>query len=699
MKLGYAALALGIILSGQAFAGQVPNYPSGGNLQAGDVTYIVRSNTSMYGTVAVGSSTVPGLLECGSGTSCSGGIITVTGGGGSGITALTGDVTASGTGSVAATVAAINGASLGTTTATAGNILIGSGTSWGTHAVSGDCTLASSGSLTCTKSNGANFAPSATTDTTNATNIASGTLSAARLPTTAVTPASYTNTNLTVDSNGRITAASNGAAGGSISLTTTGTTGAAVLTGGNALNIPQYQGQLTLTTTGTSGAAVLSGNSLNIPQYTGGGGSGTVNSGTTPDLSYYASSTSAVSDATGLQYNATTKGLNLNGGNGLSLPDNGVDTTGVSIGASALLNQTTTGLFNTAIGASALATLTTAAQNTAIGYQALTLSTSTNNTAIGYQAGSALTVGYLDTFIGYQAGNTAVSGFQNVLIGGGANLTANNCFLTVAIGQGAYGCSGDVSIGQGVQSSSHNSSGGGNAGIGNLALQALTGGATNNTALGFHAGQTITTGSHNVAIGESAFSVGALTGSFNVGVGNNSAASITSGASNTIVGAFAGNHITTGSSNLILGQNVANVTLLTGSNNILLGTTTGVDTPASGTSNYLNIGNAVIASLSAPTISSGFGTSPSVASGSSSTTFTVNVGTGGSATSGVVAFGVAAPHGYACNVVDSTSVGTLVTASVPTSASTVTWTSYSRTTGTSTAWNASDLLVAQCNGY
>jgi hypothetical protein len=34
------------------------------------------------------------------------------------------------------------------------------------------------------------------------------------------------------------------------------------------------QQQLTLTTTGTSGAATLVGATLNIPQYTGGGGGG-----------------------------------------------------------------------------------------------------------------------------------------------------------------------------------------------------------------------------------------------------------------------------------------------------------------------------------------------------------------------------------------------------------------------------------------
>jgi len=62
----------------------------------------------------------------------------------------------------------------------------------------------------------------------------------------------------------------------SLTLTTTGTSGAATLVG-STLNIPQYQGALTLTTTGTSGAATLVGNTLNIPQYTGGGG-GTVTS-------------------------------------------------------------------------------------------------------------------------------------------------------------------------------------------------------------------------------------------------------------------------------------------------------------------------------------------------------------------------------------------------------------------------------------
>lgn len=65
---------------------------------------------------------------------------------------ITGDVVwtspnfdGSGNVTAAGTVAKINGATLGTTTATSGNLLIGSGTTWVTQAVSGDITINSSG--------------------------------------------------------------------------------------------------------------------------------------------------------------------------------------------------------------------------------------------------------------------------------------------------------------------------------------------------------------------------------------------------------------------------------------------------------------------------------------------------------------------------------------------------------------------------
>jgi hypothetical protein len=94
-------------------------------------------------------------------------------------------------------VSKINGVTLGSTTATSGNLLIGSGSQWVTNAISGDGTLNSSGSLIITKTNGVSFAASATTDTTNANNISSGTLGSGRLSGTYAITVSGTATNAT----------------------------------------------------------------------------------------------------------------------------------------------------------------------------------------------------------------------------------------------------------------------------------------------------------------------------------------------------------------------------------------------------------------------------------------------------------------------------------------------------------------------
>lgn len=97
----------------------------------------------------------------------------------------------------------------------------------------------------------------------------------------------------------------------------------------------------------------------------------------------------------------------------------------------------------------------------------------------------------------------------------------------------------------------------------------------------------------------------------------------------------------------------------------------------------------MLLSATAPTISSGFGTSPSIVSSAGSATFRVNVGTGGAATSGVIGM-PAASTGWNCTVQDMTNnTATRQTASTTTS---VTFTA-------AAAWAASDVLLATCFAY
>lgn len=87
--------------------------------------------------------------------------------------------------------------------------------------------------------------------------------------------------------------------------------------------------------------------------------------------------------------------------------------------------------------------------------------------------------------------------------------------------------------------------------------------------------------------------------------------------------------------------------------------------------------------MAAPTISSGFGTSPSIVAGSTAFAFRVNVGTGGAATSGVIGMPTAV-NGWQAIVQDMTNnVATRVTAT----------TTNSITITAATAWTASDILV------
>lgn len=135
--------------------------------------------------------------------------------------------------------------------------------------------------------------------------------------------------------------------------------------------------------------------------------------------------------------------------------------------------------------------------------------------------------------------------------------------------------------------------------------------------------------------------------------------------------------------------------------NSSFGTTTAptVTVNVSGTLGYAN---KVAASSTAPTISSGFGTTPSIAANNGTTAFTVNVGTGGTASSGVVGMPTAST-GWICHVNNVTAKaanradqGTFQTA---TSTTSVTIQNQTVSTGAALAWTASDIIQLSCSGY
>lgn len=117
------------------------------------------------------------------------------------------------------------------------------------------------------------------------------------------------------------------------------------------------------------------------------------------------------------------------------------------------------------------------------------------------------------------------------------------------------------------------------------------------------------------------------------------------------------------------------------------------------TSTGLQMGGKLTLGRTAPSIASGFGSSPSIVASNGTAAFTVNVGTGGSASSGVITM-PAASTGWACVVTPNAAPqAAAVTYSAPTSTTSITLTNYTLTSAATLAWTASSILQVLCHGY
>jgi hypothetical protein len=117
------------------------------------------------------------------------------------------------------------------------------------------------------------------------------------------------------------------------------------------------------------------------------------------------------------------------------------------------------------------------------------------------------------------------------------------------------------------------------------------------------------------------------------------------------------------------------------------------------TSKYqLGANGTMFVSATAPTVSSGFGSSPTIPTNNGTVAFTINVGTGGTASSGVISLPTATT-GWKVNCTDLTTPGTNLTKQTAVSTTTATITNYNSTTGVAAAWTASDILYCDAIAF
>lgn len=165
-------------------------------------------------------------------------------------------------------------------------------------------------------------------------------------------------------------------------------------------------------------------------------------------------------------------------------------------------NLTTTGISNTGVGFQSLVSITSGVQNSAFGFNALALTTTgSSNVAVGAAAMQSNTSGSSNIAIGYQALLGNLSGTSNCAIGT-ASLTAN----TTGVNNMGFGentlkanTTGASNSAVGVNALAANITGNNNVAIGGSALALVN--ASNNIAIGFSAGNNLTTGIMNIIIG------------------------------------------------------------------------------------------------------------------------------------------------------------------------------------------------------
>lgn len=126
-------------------------------------------------------------------------------------------------------------------------------------------------------------------------------------------------------------------------------------------------------------------------------------------------------------------------------------------------------------------------------------------------------------------------------------------------------------------------------------------------------------------------------------------------------------------------------------------TSIGLTSPSIGSFTEYRLNGKKVSSSTAPTISSGFGTGAIVQNANGTDAFQVDIGTGGTAVSGVLAV-PAANTGYNCHVDYNGPSVDMNTYTVASSSSVIAVSNQTSSTGANVAWPASTVLNFTCRG-
>ena len=270
---------------------------------------------------------------------------------------------------------------------------------------------------------------------------------------------------------------------------------------------------------------------------------------------------------------ATAQNYQINGVTVLTYPYAGQDTTGIAVGQGALVGQTSSGNLNTAVGVNAF-NLTNGIYNLGFGYGVDALTSYVSGiTAVGYEANGGASGGnYSESFgsqsdyfnagqenvaLGYQSAYNLQSTYYDVAVGDQALYNSTSSIYTTAIGyQALYNTNSSFCTALGYQAAYSMTDSGECSAFGYQALYNATG--TLNEGYGYQAAYNITSGTNNTAAGYQAMYGGAaLTGSYNVAIGNSALYTIQGVAGyNTAVGAGALYLATSGNYNTAIGYDV-----------------------------------------------------------------------------------------------------------------------------------------------